>query len=70
MIEKMYTQLFHIIQLKVMDELETTSLFSSILDAPVNMENQYTALAEVFCEHSAELPDHCLPEPNSEGILM
>ena len=56
--------------LEVMDELETTSLFSSILDAPVNMENQYAALAEVFCKHSPELPDHCIPEPNSEGMII
>ena len=53
-----------------MDELtslETTSVFSSIAEAPVHMEQQYTPLAEAFNEHSAELPDHHYPEPNSEG---
>ena len=53
-----------------MDEvlsLETTSLFSSIAEAPVLLEQQYTPLAEVFNEHSAELPDQHDPEPNSEG---
>ena len=56
-----------------MDEplsLESTSLFSSIADAPLRMEKQYAPLAQVFYEHSTELPDQSLPEPNSEGILV
>lgn len=53
-----------------MDEpasLDTGSLFSSIAELPVPMENHYAPLAEVFKEYSAELPDRQLPEPNSKG---
>ena len=53
----------------MMDELESTSLFSSIADAPVHMEQQYLPLSEAFHDHSAELPDHRFPEPNSAGTF-
>lgn len=53
----------------MMDELESVSLFSSIADAPLRMEQQYFPLSEAFHKHSAELPDHHFPEPNSEGAF-
>jgi centrosomal protein CEP57 len=52
----------------VMDELETTSLFSSIADAPMPLRKQYTALTDIFYQHKEELPDHNLPGPNSEAM--
>lgn len=48
---------------------ETTSLFSSIAEAPAYLEQQYSPLREAFREHCAELPDQRCPEPNSEGSL-
>lgn len=64
-------QLF--VNLTEMDEvlsLDTTSVFSSIAEAPVHLDRQYSPLEEVFQSNSADLPDHHMPEPNSEGIAF
>lgn len=64
-------QLF--VNLTEMDEvlsLDTTSVFSSIAEAPVRLDRQYSPLEEVFQSNSADLPDHHTPEPNSEGIAF
>ena len=49
--------------------LETTSIFSSIAEAPVRLEQQYSPLTEAFQSHGAYLPDQDVPEPNSEGAV-
>ena len=50
-----------------MDELDSTSNFSSIAEAPGRLDKQYAPLSEVFESHSTELPDQGSPESNSEG---
>ena len=53
-----------------MDELlDTTSVFSSIVGVPTDMERQYSPLKEVFESNPDELPDQNTPEPNSEAIV-
>lgn len=58
------------LNLTEMDELlslDATSVFSSIAEAPVRLDRQYSPLEEVFQSNSTDLPDHRMPEPNSEG---
>ena len=63
----MYTQVLKIDRY-IMDELlDTTSVFSSIVGVPTDMERQYSPLKEVFESNPDELPDQNTPEPNSEG---
>ena len=61
------------LNLTEMDELlslDTTSVFSSIADAPVRLDRQYSPLEEVFQSNRTNLPDHHMPEPNSEGKAL
>lgn len=67
---QVYTELVGVkltLTLRYAMSLETTSLFSSIAEAPAYLKQQYSPLRDAFREHSAQLPDQNCPEPNSEG---